>query len=272
MLVVFDEVHHLPAPSYSQIAELFAAPFRMGLTATYIREDEGHKLLPRLIGNVVYELGTDALTGTHLAPYVLEKKLVNLTPEEQTEYDLNYTVFKNYLKRKRVRLRTARDFQRFIMRTGTDPEARRALLARNKALDIALNTSSKICALRDLLADNIDEKILIFTQHNKLVHRISREFLIPAITHQTSKDERSEILDKFKSSVYTRIVTSRVLDEGIDVPDATLGVILSGTGSSREFIQRLGRLLRKQEGKQAKLVEIVSSQTREIKISQRRRR
>ena len=272
MLAIFDEVHHLPAPSYSQIAELFAAPFRMGLTATYIREDEGHKLLPRLIGNVVYELGTDDLAGTHLSHYTLEKKFVNLTPEEQTEYEENYAVFKNYLTRKRVRLRNSRDFQRFIMRTGTDPEARHALLARNKALDIALNTSSKIDALRDLLADNINEKALIFTQHNKLVHRISREFFIPAITHQTSKEERSEILNKFKSSVYTRVVTSRVLDEGIDVPDATLGVILSGTGSSREFIQRLGRLLRKKEGKRAKLVEIVSSQTREMMISQRRRR
>ncbi|NIM21672.1 MAG: ATP-dependent helicase, partial [Anaerolineales bacterium] len=128
----------------------------------------------------VYELETDDLAGTHLSHYVLEKKLVNLTPQEQREYDANYTVFTNYLRRRRVRLRTARDFQRFIMRTGTDPEARRALLARNKALDIALNTASKLRALRALLADSIDEKILIFTQHNKLVHRISREFLIPA--------------------------------------------------------------------------------------------
>ncbi|UCD10244.1 MAG: hypothetical protein JSU79_00715 [Dehalococcoidales bacterium] len=74
------------------------------------------------------------------------------------------------------------------------------------------------------------------------------------------------------SGVYTKIVTSKVLDEGIDVPDATLGVILSGTGSSREFIQRLGRLLRKKAGKEAKLVDIVSSGTKEMQISQRRRK
>jgi len=101
---------------------------------------------------------------------------------------------------------------------------------------------------------------------------VSKEFLIPAITHRTSKDERSETLDRFKSGVYTKIVTSKVLDEGIDVPDATLGVIVSGSGSSREFVQRLGRLLRKKEGKKAKLIEIVSRETRETKISQRRRR
>jgi len=158
------------------------------------------------------------------------------------------------------------------MRTGADPEARRALLARNRALDIALNSSSKVDALRDLLSAHINEKTLIFTQHNKLVHRISKEFLIPAITHQTAKEERAEILSRFRSGVYTKIVTSKVLDEGIDVPDATLGVILSGTGSSREFIQRLGRLLRKKEGKEAKLVDIVSSGTKEMQISQRRRK
>jgi superfamily II DNA or RNA helicase len=272
MLTIFDEVHHLPAPSYSQIAEFFAAPFRMGLTATYMREDEGHKMLPRLIGNVVYELHTEDLAGTHLSHYTVEKILVNLAPHEQEEYNKNYEVFTTYLRERRIKLRSSTDFQRLIMRTGTDPEARKALLARNRALDIALNTSSKVDALRDLLSDKSREKTLIFTQHNKLVHRISKEFLIPAITHQTSKEERAEILGKFRSGVYTRIVTSKVLDEGIDVPDATLGVILSGTGSSREFIQRLGRLLRKKEGKNAKLVDIVSNGTKEIQISQRRRK
>ncbi len=272
VFAVFDEVHHLPAPSYCQIAEFFVAPFRMGLTATYKREDGGHRMLPRLVGSVVYELAADDLAGTHLADYTLEKISVNLRREEQRAYEENYGIFRRYLRKKRIRLKSRIDFQRFIMRTGTDPEARRALLARNKALDIALNASSKIAALRDLLVDNADEKVLIFTQHNKLVHKISREFLIPAITHQTPKEERTEVLRKFKTGIYPRIVTSRVLDEGIDVPDASLGVILSGTGSSREFIQRLGRLLRKKAGKRAKLIEIVSSQTKETGISQRRKR
>jgi superfamily II DNA or RNA helicase len=129
-----------------------------------------------------------------------------------------------------------------------------------------------MAALRSLLTNQPERKTLIFTHHNKLVHRISREFLIPAITHQTPKDERSEILDRFRAGSYSRIVTSRILDEGIDVPDAALGVILSGTGSSREFIQRLGRLLRKKEGKRAKLVEILSKETQETRISKRRRR
>lgn len=272
MLAIFDEVHHLPAPSFSQIAELFVAPFRMGLTATYARVDERHKLLPRLLGNVVYELEPEDLAGVHLSHYKLEKILVDLKPQEQREYKDNYDIFTNYLKKKGIRLRTPQDFQFFIMRTGSDPYARKALLARNRALNIALNSSAKIDTLKSLLVKNSKEKALIFTQHNKLVYKISKELLIPAITHQTSKEERSEILSRFKSGVYNRIVTSKVLDEGIDVPDATLGIILSGTGSSREFVQRLGRLLRKKKNKEAELIEIVSRQTKETKISERRRK
>jgi superfamily II DNA or RNA helicase len=105
-----------------------------------------------------------------------------------------------------------------------------------------------------------------------LVYNVSRRFLIPAITYQTPKDERKEILEKFKAGRYRAIVTSQVLDEGVDVPEASLGFILSGTGSSREYIQRLGRILRKRPGKQAKLVEIVARETVETRISQRRHR
>jgi superfamily II DNA or RNA helicase len=158
------------------------------------------------------------------------------------------------------------------MRTGRDPEARRALLARNRAMYIAQNSSSKVGYLKDLLASNPDSKSLIFTRHNKLVYRISREMLIPAITHQTPRQERAEILDAFMSGRYMRIVTSQVLDEGVDVPDASLAVILSGTGSSRQFIQRLGRVLRKKGRKRARLVELVSTGTAETRLSRRRKR
>jgi len=63
-----------------------------------------------------------------------------------------------------------------------------------------------------------------------------------------------------------------VLDEGVDVPDASVGFILSGTGSGREYIQRLGRILRKKRGKQARLIEIVARGTVETRMSQRRHR
>jgi len=271
-LIVFDEVHHLPSVGFRHIAEMFAAPYRMGLTATYEREDGLHLEVPRLVGGKVYELAVQDLAGRHLSEYDLERIYVDLTPEEKAEYDEKRKVFADYLARRRMVLRTPEDFTHFIMRTGRDPEAREALLARNRAMDIALNSKSKVEALKKILLVNPSDSTIIFTQHNKLVHRIARDLLIPCITHMTPKDERTEILDSFRDGKYRLVVTSKVLDEGVDVPDATRAIILSGTGSSREFIQRLGRVLRKKEGKRAKLVEIVSRETAETRMSWRRKR
>lgn len=156
------------------------------------------------------------------------------------------------------------------MRTGRDPRAREALLARNRALKVALNSQEKIKALAKLLEANKNEKTIIFTLHTDLVYAISSRFLIPAITYLTPKEERREILENFRKGNYNTIVTSQVLDEGVDVPDATIGYILSGTGSTRAYIQRLGRLLRKVEGKKARLIEIISKETMEVRMSRRR--
>jgi len=270
MFLIFDEVHHLPAPSFSQIAEMYIAPYRMGLTATLERDDGGHKILPHLLGDVVYQLQVDSLAGEHLSPYTHEKVLVDLTPEEKLVYEQEYGVFRNYLRQKKISLRGAKDFRRFIIRTGNDPQAREALLARNRALKIVFNSEAKIEKLREYLDLYRKEKTLIFTRYNQLVYRVSHQFLIPAITYRTPKEERKEILTKFKSGEYNAIVTSQVLDEGVDVPDASLGLILSGSGSSREYIQRLGRILRKSKGKHAKLIEIVAKKTVETNLSQRR--
>jgi superfamily II DNA or RNA helicase len=225
-----------------------------------------------LVGGRVYQLEVDDLAGKHLSPYTHEKILVKLTPKEQMEYQREYSVFTSYLKKNRILFKNRDDFRRFIMRTGRDPQARKALLARNKALKIVLNSEAKIKALSEFLNIYTKEKLLVFTRFNQLVYRISRHFLIPAITYQTSREERKEILEKFKAGQYRAIVTSQVLDEGIDVPDASIGFILSGTGSSREYIQRLGRILRKRQGKHAKLIEIVAQETLETRMSQRRHR
>jgi len=270
-LLVLDEVHHLPAPSYRRIGMMYLAPYRLGLTATLEREDGAHVTLLDLVGAKVYEMAVDDLAGVHLSDYTIRTVSIPLTEEEQAEYKAKYAFYRGFLRRRGIRMRSARDYQRFVMRSGRDPEARRALLARNRAMEVALNSSAKIDYLKQLLVENPGEKVIIFTQHNSLVYRISREMLIPAITHQTPREERADTLQGFRSGRYRRIVTSRVLDEGVDVPDASMAVILSGTGSSREFIQRLGRVLRKREGKQAKMVELVSRGTAETRMSRRRK-
>ena len=271
-LVIFDEVHHLPAPRYSSIAEQFIAPYRLGLTATIEREDELHELIPYLTGGVVFRLGSKELSDQrHLAEYAIDRIQVNLTPEEQEEYETSHTKFLTNLRQLGFQVPSMHNLKRLIMMSNKNKIARDALLARNRANEIALNSQSKITELQKILEQNKNTKTIIFTQNNKMVYGLSNRFLVPHITHRTSKDERRDVLDGFKSGRYSAVVTSRVLDEGVDVPDAELGIIMSGTGSGREIIQRLGRILRpKEDGRKARLVELVSRNTRETDTSAKR--
>ena len=251
-----------------------ASPFRLGLTATIEREDELHKELPKLVGGVVFQAAPgDLAEQKHLAGYKIERRHIEMLPEEVLEYNKNYGKFLFCIRKLGFRMNYPNAFQRLIMMSARSKLARDAILARNKAMNIALNSKAKFDELREILAENKSVKTIIFTQHNSLVHDISNQFLIPFITHKSKKEERQDVLKGFKEGRYAAIVTSKVLDEGVDVPDAELGIIVSGTGSSREFIQRLGRLLRpKQNDKMAKLIEIVSMETKEIGTSSKRKR
>ncbi len=271
-LVVFDEVHHLPSPGYSTIAEMLACPARLGLTATYEREDGREKELSRLVGGKVFEKNVESMEGVHLANFDLKRIFVTLTPEEEEQYTRDQDAYTGYLRDNHIVLRSPRDFERLVMRSGRDKGAREAILARHRARMTALNSSSKLEALADVLRKHSspDDRVIIFTEHNDLVYRISRQFLIPYITYTTPKEERSDNLAGFKTGAFRALVTSKVLDEGVDVPDASVGIILSGSGSKREFIQRLGRILRKKGDKKAVLYEIVSRSTKEVDSSNRR--
>ena len=275
-LVIFDEVHHLAAPGYRSIAEQFASPFRLGLTATIEREDNLHKDFPRLVGGgIVFEAhASDLAKNKHLSSFEIERRYVDMLPEEVEEYKKNFAIYQTSLMKMGLKMNYSDSFRKLIMISGRSSIARQAVLARNKAMDIALNSKSKIEELREILSEYKGRKTIIFTQHNKLVYKISDQFLIPFVTYKSTKAERQDALQGFKDGKYTALVTSKVLDEGVDVPDAEIGVILSGTGSTREFIQRLGRLLRPKpfsNGK-AKLIEIVSSGTREMGTSAKRKR
>ena len=271
-LIIFDEVHHLPAPGYRSIAEQFIAPYRLGLTATIEREDELHELIPYLTGGVVFRLGSQELSNQkHLAEYTIDRIQVTLTVEEQKEYETNHTKFLTNLRQLGFKVPSMHNLKRLIMMSNKNRIAREAILARNKANEIALNSQSKIDELQKILHQNKNTKTIIFTQNNKMVYDLSNRFLIPHITYKTTKDERRDVLDGFKSGRYSAVVTSRILDEGVDVPDAELGIIMSGTGSGRELIQRLGRILRpKKDGRKARLVELVSKHTRETSTSAKR--
>ncbi|MFC4437816.1 MULTISPECIES: DEAD/DEAH box helicase [Natrialbaceae] len=271
-LVVFDEVHHLGGEGYREIARLLAAPARMGLTATFERPDGAHEVVEEIVGPLRYRIAPDELAGEHLAPYDVKRLEVSLTPDEREEYDRNQEVFADYLAKSNIQFNSGSDYQELVKRSGSDPEARKALLARQRAREITYGSEAKVDALEGILDDHRGERIIVFTAYNDLAYDVSERFLVPTITHQTGAAERREILDRFREGTYTRTGTSNVLDEGVDVPDANVAIVLSGSGSEREFTQRLGRILRpKADGGRALLYEVVASETAEERTAERRR-
>jgi superfamily II DNA or RNA helicase len=270
-LVVFDEVHHLGGESYRDIARLLAAPARLGLTATFERPDGAHEAVADLLGPVVYRLSPEELAGEHLAPYDIKRLEVELTPGERERYEQYQGTFTDYLAESNIQLRSGSDYQELVKRSGTDPRAREALLAKQRAREVVMTARRKVDRLAELLDRHREDRVIVFTASTDLVYRLSERFLIPAITHETGTDERREILERFREGTYSRVVTANVLDEGVDVPDANVGILLAGSGSEREFTQRLGRLLRPGDGERALLYELVTVETAEQRVADRRR-
>ena len=270
-LLIFDEVHHLPGPTYATAAELAIAPFRLGLTATPEREDGGEARLDRLVGPVVYRREIGELAGEFLADYETQRLRVRLAPEEREEYIESRQVYRDFVDSHRISFGGRGGWARFLMLTSRSEEGRRAFLAYRRQKAIAHASPAKLRLLETLLERHRHDRALIFTSDNETVYKISRQFLIPAITHQTKVKERHETLQKFNAGDFPFLVTSRVLNEGVDVPAANVGIILSGSGTVREHVQRLGRILRRGEGKQAVLYEVVAEDTAEEYTSSRRR-
>jgi len=222
------------------------------------------------MGGKIFELGYEELT-EYLADYEIVRIPVELEQDEEEEYEKNRRIFLSYLRKHRMRMRGPWDFERFIL-SSWNPEGREALIAWRRARNIAFNSRVKVDTVRYVLSRHRGEKTIIFSEDTDTAYLISREFLIPCITYLTPGPERKEYLRMFKDGDVTALATSRVLDEGVDVPDASVGIILSGSGSTRQFRQRLGRLLRPSEGKKATLYEIVASGTSEFATSRRRRK
>ncbi|MCA9591681.1 MAG: DEAD/DEAH box helicase family protein [Myxococcales bacterium] len=270
-LVVFDECHHLPGATYQLAAELCLAPFRLGLSATPERADGREAALARLIGPVVFEKPILDLSGEYLADYETERLSVELSPAEREEYEAERGIYTGFLRAQGIHMSGASGWSDFVIRSSRSEEGRRAMRAYRRQREIAFAAPAKLDVVEHLLSVHRADKTLIFTQDNATAYAVSRRFLVPAITHQTKVRERSDILERFSDGRYRVVVTSKVLNEGVDVPDASVAIVISGSGSVREHVQRLGRILRPRDDKRAVLYELVSERTSESFTSERRR-
>ncbi len=273
-LLICDEVHHLPAKTWGEAALMAPAPFRLGLTATYPEEHEqtGERWrLDELIGSIVYIQRLESLVGKQLAEYRTQRVRVDLTSEERASYEALHETYLGFVRERELQRRHGAGWLRELMRLSTvDPLARRALLARRQLLNLLEGCRGKFMALEALLREHAGDRILVFTESNAVAYTIARKYLVPVISHETGVTERKHILDAFQAGRYSVIATSRVLNEGIDVPEAKVAIVLGGGASKREYLQRLGRILRKKEPLQAVLIEVLVRNTLEEGKVQRR--
>ncbi len=273
-LIIFDEVHHLPAPSWGETALMAPCPLRLGLTATYPEEHEqteGRWRVDELIGPIVYTRRIDELVGQQLAHYRTERIRIDLTSDERAAYDADYAIYSGFFRSRQLQRTHGAGWLMELMRLSAfDQEARRALLARQRIMRLLARAEGKFKAMDDLLREHFGAQALVFTDNNAVAYEIARLHLIPVITHETGAAERKNILDGFQAKHYNVIATSRVLNEGVDVPEAKVAIVLGGTSGAREYIQRLGRVLRKVENRQAMLFEVIARGTVEEGKSQRR--
>lgn len=270
-LVVYDECHHLPAGVTRQCATMAIAPWRLGLTATPERTDGQDAALDELVGPIVHRTRIDELEGSFLASYQAEVLEVAMDPDEAADYQRNRAEYIAFVRRSGVDFGAPDGWARFLQAAGRDPQGRAALRAWREQKRLSRASRAKLRAVWELLRDHAGERALVFTDDNDTAYAIGRQFILPVLTHHTKPAERKAMLTAFRSGAWPVLVTSKVLNEGVDVPEASVGIVVSGSGTVREHVQRLGRILRPQDGKVAVLYELVSSGTAEGYTSERRR-
>ncbi|MGC9399886.1 MAG: DNA repair helicase XPB [Anaerolineae bacterium] len=234
-LIIYDEVHLLPAPVFRITAEIQARR-RLGLTATLVREDGREEDVFSLIGPKKYDVPWRELEQQGwIAPAICCEVRVPLTQERRLQY------------------------------ITTEPRRQYAVAARSP---------QKLDILDDLLHYHQDDHILIIGMYLDQLRQVAERYDLPLITGKTPNRERESLYAAFREGKIKRLVVSKVANFSIDLPDANVAIQLSGTyGSRQEEAQRLGRILRpKHNGERAYFYTIVSKETVDQEYSANRQR
>ena len=270
-LLIVDECHHFGRMSRDELFLMAAAPLRLGLTATKPKDLDQNARLEKYIGPIVHEMSLNELVGKYLAPFDLIHLSIRLTPVEQIRYQREYGVFTSYFRlyKKNHPESKWRDFVFFAQKSD---QGRKALSAFFRTRRMISLTEGKRLATKKIIERHKSEKIIIFTTDTESAYALSREFLIMPITADIKRKEREWALSRFKTGEISALVSCKVLNEGVDVPDASVAIIVGGTAVEREYVQRIGRILRPSPGKHAVVYELVAKDTHEEKHADQRRK
>jgi DNA excision repair protein ERCC-3 len=234
-LVVYDEVHLLPAPVFRMTADLQSRR-RLGLTATLVREDGREGDVFSLIGPKRYDVPwRDIEAQGWIAPAECTEVRVTLTDAERLDYA------------------TAEAEERY---------------------KLAATALTKTPVIKSIVAKHAGEPTLVIGAYLDQLEMLGDELDAPVIQGSTRNKEREELFDKFRRGEIRTLVVSKVANFSIDLPEASVAIQISGTfGSRQEEAQRLGRLLRpKGDGRQAHFYSIVSRDTVDTEYAAHRQR
>ncbi|MCB1193537.1 MAG: DEAD/DEAH box helicase [Leptospiraceae bacterium] len=232
-LIVYDEVHLLPAPVFRMTSEL-QAKRRLGLTATLVREDGLEEDVFSLIGPKKYDVPWKELENK---AWIAEAKCVEIRVSMDDDLRLKYSI--------------SDDREKFRL---------------------ASENIEKIKAIDLILKKHKNSHLLIIGQYINQLENISETFKIPLITGKTPLSERQNLYSAFRKGEIKSLVVSKVANFSIDLPDANIAIQVSGTfGSRQEEAQRLGRILRpKAEDNTAIFYSLISRDTNEERFGQNR--
>ncbi|RDI91130.1 type III restriction enzyme, res subunit [Thermosipho africanus Ob7] len=254
-ILVADEVHSIGSLNRREnLSNIFR--YRLGLSATPKRmyDDFGNSFLKEYFGEIVYEFSLcDAIYkinpltyNTFLTPYYYYPYLCTLTENETKKY--------NYLTLKILNL-VKNSLDNIFDEIDTDEKLKMLLIKRSKIIKAARN---KIKVLEDIISDiekNHGEisHTIIFTD-DKLINETidllnSKNIYAVKFTQELSNKQRIDVLENFGKGIIQVLVAMKILDEGVDVPESKIAIIMSSSTNPREFIQRIGRILRISENK-----------------------
>jgi DNA excision repair protein ERCC-3 len=232
-LIIYDEVHLLPAPVFRITAEIQARR-RLGLTATLVREDGREADVFSLIGPKKYDVPWRELERQGwIATAECHEIRVNMTEDEQMNY---------------------------------------ALAEEREKYRLAAESAAKLTVTRYLAERHADDQVLIIGQYIDQLKILATELDAPLLMGKTATRQREKLYNQFRQGELKRLVVSKVANFAIDLPDANVAIQVSGTfGSRQEEAQRLGRILRpKSDGSIAYFYSIVTRDTRDQEFSANR--